>query len=390
MSSDVNAVARERTFDLDHGLTIGITIFVGSVATSIWSNGAIQNYLFLYLLLNKIAFVKEVILINGGDGEVVPDAWMVEDLPIRVARIHEVVDQLDILIEGGTHLEMPVTARFHADGGRVIYYNIGNSFIMDMEASLFNRDAMRVFDGAIVDEVWTLPHHEKTCRSYWEIMNRCPVHVLPYIWSPMFMEKTVTNIPDGGQFGYRPKEGKKRITIFEPNLNVVKSYHYPVLVCEAAYRLDPTLIQSVFVTNTEYIQKDVTFQNFMCNTDIGQKGIATIENRFPIAHFLALYTDVVVTHQWENQLNNLYFDVLYGNYPLIHNSEMLTGGYYYPSFDAAQGADVLLDVLAHHDQNLDKYREAAEQCVASVNIDHPDNVKAYADALLRVCRMNKN
>jgi Protein of unknown function (DUF2827) len=210
-------------------------------------------------------------------------------------------------------------------------------------------------------------------------------------------------VPQGGQFGYQPNTAKntkkdtetntesniekKRITIFEPNLNVVKSYHYPVLVCEAAYRQDPTLIKSVFVTNTEYIQKDVTFQNFMCNTDIGQKGIASIENRYPIAHFLALYTDVVVTHQWENQLNNLYFDVLYGNYPLIHNSEMLKGGYYYPSFDAAKGADVLLDVLAHHDQHLEAYREASAACLAGVNLDNPQNIQAYADALLRVCRI---
>ena len=372
--------------DLDQGLTIGLTVFVGSANTSIWSNGAIQNYIFLYLLLNKIPFIKEVILVNGGDGDEFSDALMVDDLSIRLARLHEVVDQLDILIEGGSQLDCHTTASFRAKGGRVINYQIGNSFIMDQETTLFNRDSMRVFDGAEVDEVWTLPHHEKTCRSYWEVMHRCPVHVLPYIWSPMFVDKTITNIPQGGQFSYQPSKGKKRITIFEPNLNVVKTYHYPVLVCEVAYRKDPTLIQSVFVTNTEHIKTDATFQNFMCNTDVGMKGIATIENRFPIAHFLALHTDIVVTHQWENQLNNLYFDVLYGNYPLIHNSEMLKGGYYYPSFDASKGADVLLDVLAHHDQHLDAYRAASQRCVANVNIDHPDNIKAYADALLRVCQ----
>lgn len=372
--------------DLEKGLTIGLTVFVGSANTSIWSNGAIQNFIFLYLLLNKIPFVKEVILVNGGDSDVMSNALMLDDLPIRLARLHEVEDQLDLLIEGGAQLDWHTVANFRAKGGRVVNYQIGNSFVMDMETTLFNRDSMRVFDGAKIDAVWTLPHHAPTCRSYWEVMHRCPVDVLPYIWSPMFVDKTITNVPQGGQFGYQPSEGKKRITIFEPNLNVVKSYHYPVLVCEAAYRRDPTRIKSVFVTNTEHIKTDATFQNFMCSTDIGQKGIATIENRFPIAHFLALHTDIVVAHQWENQLNNLYFDVLYGNYPLIHNSEMLKGGYYYPSFDASAGADVLLDVLEHHDQHLDAYRAASQQCVANVNIDHPDNIKAYSDALLRVCQ----
>jgi hypothetical protein len=372
--------------DFDKGLTIGLTVFVGSANTSIWSNGAIQNFIFLYLLLNKISFVNEVIFINGGDSDVLSDDLMLGDLPIRLARLHDVVDQLDVLIEGGAQLDNQAVADFRAKGGRVVNYQFGNSFVMDMETTLFNRDSMRVFDGARVDEVWTIPQHEKTCHSFWQIMHRASVYVLPHIWSPIFIDKTIENIPNDGRFGYQANEGQKCITIFEPNLNVVKSYHYPVLVCEAAYRKDPSLIKAVFVTNTEHIKTNPTFQNFMCNTDIGAKGIATIENRFPIAHFLALHTDIVVTHQWENELNYLYYDVLYGNYPLIHNSKMLKGGYYYPSFDASAGADVLLDVLAHHDQNLEAYRAASQHCVASVSVDNLDNIKAYAEALLRVCQ----
>lgn len=371
--------------NLDKGLTIGLTVFIGSANTSIWSNGAIQNFIFLYLLLNKISFVKEVILVNGGDCDELSGSLMLEDMPIRLARLHEVVDELDILIEGGSQLDYQAVSNFRAKGGKVVNYQVGNSFIMDQETTIFNRTATRVFDGARPDEVWTIPQHERTCRSYWQIMHRCPVYVMPHIWSPMFVDKTITNIPNGGAFGYRPREGKKRITIFEPNLNVVKTYHYPFLVCEAAYRQDPSRIQSVFVTNTAHINTNETFQNFLCATDLGINGIATIENRFPIAHFLALHTDVVVTHQWENELNYLYYDVLYGGYPLIHNSPALPCGYYYESFNAASGAEVLLDVLAHHDQCIDEYNAAAQAFLASVQVDHPENVRAYEDALRRLC-----
>ena len=373
---------------VDKKITIGLTVFIGSANTSIWSNGAIQNFIFLYVLLNKIDFVKEVILINGGDSDVPSESLMLGDIPIRLARLCDVIDEIDVLIEGGSQLYGNEVAGFRARGGKVVNYQIGNSFIMDKETTLFGRAPARVFDGAVIDEVWTLPHHAHTCKSYWQIMHRTAVHVLPYIWSPMFVDKTIATIPDGVPFGYQAGRAQKKISIFEPNVNVVKTYHYPVLVCEMAYRKDPSRIKAVYVTNTDHIETSVIFQNFMCNTDIGKNGIATIEKRFPIAPFLAMHTDVVVAHQWENQLNNLYFDVLYGGYPLVHNSEMLGAGYYYPSFDANAGADVLLDVLAHHDEHLESYQAAAKACVARVSIDNVDNVRAYADALRRVCQMD--
>ncbi|WP_162818169.1 DUF2827 family protein [Aquirhabdus parva] len=372
--------------DSHKGLTIGLTVFIGSANTSIWSNGAIQNFVFLYLLLNKISLVQEVIFINGGDSDQL-SSLMLDGLQIRIARLHEVVDQLDVLIEGGAQLDWQTIQNFRARGGKVVNYQVGNSFIMDQETVLFNRTATRVFDGSIFDEVWTIPQHEKTCRSYWQIMHRCPVHVLPHIWSPIFLDKTIANIPNGGHFGYQPRDGKKRITIFEPNLNVVKTYHYPLLVCEAAYRRDPRQIQAVYVTNTAHISKDETFQNFMINTDLGANGVASIEDRFPIAHFLALHTDIVVTHQWENELNYLYYDVLYGGYPLIHNSPALKCGYYYESFNTKSGADVLLDVLAHHDQRIEEYKQETQAWLETVQVGYIPNILAYENALRRVCAL---
>ena len=77
----------------------------------------------------------------------------------------------------------------------------------------------------------------------------------------------------------------------------------------------------------------------------------TIEPRFVSPQFLANHCDAVVTHHWENGLNYLYYEVLYGGYPLIHNSEFLKDyGYYYDDFDAESGADALLSARAEHDR----------------------------------------
>lgn len=83
----------------------------------------------------------------------------------------------------------------------------------------------------------------------------------------------------------------------------------------------------------------------------------SFEPRAPTSQHMAAWTDAVVTHQWENDLNYLYYDVLYGGYPLIHNSERLKDyGYYYESFDALYGASVLGGAWLDHDRLLEDYR----------------------------------
>ena len=98
-----------------------------------------------------------------------------------------------------------------------------NAFVIDAERVIHGKDAGAIFNGAQFDEVWTNPQHVTTCASYWETCYRCPVRVLPHIWEPLFIDATIREFPEGLSFGYRPGAGKKRIAIFEPNTNVVKT-----------------------------------------------------------------------------------------------------------------------------------------------------------------------
>ena len=76
----------------------------------------------------------------------------------------------------------------------------------------------------------------------------------------------------------------------------------------------------------------------------------------------------------ENGQNYLYYDVLYGGYPLIHNSTLIgDAGYYYPDFDSAAGGRALLEAWLHHDERLDDYRAKAGG-LQSVSIDNPANL----------------
>ena len=63
-----------------------------------------------------------------------------------------------------------------------------------MESFIFDRQFGRFFNGTQIDEVWTIPQHEKTCKSYFGIMNRAPVTVLPHIWEPLFFDQSIAEL----------------------------------------------------------------------------------------------------------------------------------------------------------------------------------------------------
>ncbi|MBV8046536.1 MAG: DUF2827 domain-containing protein [Paludibacterium sp.] len=365
-----------------HAPNIGITWYAThQPGCSIWSNGTLQNVLLLFYLL-KSAGAGNIWLINGGDAGTLPPALRLAEPDLPLVRFAEVADQLDVLIEGGAQVQPEQAEAVHRRHGIVLAYRCGNDYIMDAERICFNLPSGSAFNGTVFDEIWTQPQHEKMCRSFWELALRAPVRIMPHIWSSRFIRQELANLarnePDLS-FGYSPNAtGGKRVAVFEPNLNVVKTFLTPLLICEAAYRQAPQALQAVFITNTSGLTSHPSFQGFAAATDLYRDKKVTFEARYRIPMFLARFTDIVVSHQWENGLNYLYYDVLYGGYPLVHNSPYLRDvGYYYPDFDAEAGARALLTAVRQHDSRIDDYRQQADRLLSRVDIAHPDNQRSH-------------
>ena len=100
----------------------------------------------------------------------------------------------------------------------------------------------------------------------------------------------------------------------------------------------------MFITNAWQFREKPHFQSLAVSLEASKAGVMTAEGRFVGPQFIANHCDAIVTHHWENGLNYLYYEVLFGGYPLIHNSEFLRDyGYYYKDFDAeSSAADALL------------------------------------------------
>ena len=134
----------------------------------------------------------------------------------------------------------------------------------------------------------------------------------------------------------------------------------------------------MYITNAIGYKDDDHFRSFAVSLEASKAGVMTVETRFVSSHFLTNHCDAVVTHHWENGLNYLYYEVLYGNYPLIHNSAFLKDyGYYYDDFDAEAGADALLRAFDEHDANLDAYRRRNAPLLRRLDPANPETIAVH-------------
>lgn len=363
--------------------TIGITIWVHANGDlGLYENGLRQNVLFLYNMFKASPACKAVYLLNHGEGEPgdIPPEYGINRKAI--VRTQQLDTKLDYVIVVGAAIDAQTAGMLRERGTKLVNYKGGNGIVISMEAIIAHppRDGERYFDRDFYDAIWMTPQHIHTYRSYCETIYRCPVREVPQVWQPIFLEARFQSLQQ--PFGYRPVSEKKRIGILDPNITVMKTSHLPMLVCESAYRRRPDQFQAVYVTNAIQLQQNLHFNSFASRLKLTQDKILTVEPRFVTADFLAHHADMVVTHHWENGLNYLYYDVLYGAYPLIHNSEFLADyGYYYESFDAESGGDALLRALSLHDRTVDSYREKSNALLAQVNAIAPHNITLHEKLL---------
>lgn len=367
------------------GYSVGITIFVrpgGDLA--LYENGLRQNVLFLWQLFTAAPDCARVHLLNHGDGEFAgwPEGLGMEGVP--VVRTAEVADDLDYLIVLGAAIGRDELQGLRDRGVRVIGYKGGNAAVISMEAMIAKPpldDAERYFDLGLYDALWMTPQHRHTYAGWAATVYRVAVHEVPQIWAPTFIDNRAAALD--GRFGYRPGRAAWRVGIMDPNITVMKTSHLAMLACEAAWRREPDAIEAVLVSNTIQHREHPHFASFAGALGIVKSGVMSFEARFVSADFLTNHCDAVVTHHWENGLNYLYYEVLHGGYPLIHNSEWLRDwGYYYPDFGAEAGGEALLQARATHDARLADYRANVGRLVARLSPAHPDNIALHERLLL--------
>jgi hypothetical protein len=367
----------------DRKLRVGVSLHIRDGAQSIWENGIFQNCAFLVQLLNRSPAVEKAVLVNGSNVAVVPEGLMLKNSGLAIIGLDEAQQSLDVVIEMSALLPLEWTQQFRERGGRVAWMRVGNDYVIDIERAMFNKPSGSIASAKKYDAVWTLPQYERSCRDYFGLAARAPVRFVPHLWTPYFFDRGIATLPAHLKYGYQPGRKRWRACMFEPNVCMVKTSFVPMLSCEEAYRRRPDMLERVAILNTLHMKDDVTFLHFARSLDIVNHGLASFEGRFATYEFMANFGDCIVSHQWENAQNYLYYEALYGGYPLVHNSPLLRDwGYYYPDFDCQAGGDALLQAFDHHDAALPEYRKKTKQLLKNLDVANPANVEAYTHELL--------
>ena len=367
-------------------LKVGVSIFVRKGEQSLWENGIYQNCLFLVMLLLRAPHVSETYLVSGGgDGDQDDAQRFLADSPVPIIDMAVAAVKLDVMIEMSAQLDRDWAVSFRDRGGRIVTMRVGNDYVIDIERMIFNKPHGLLMAGTPYDQIWTLPEYERSCMHYFGSAMRAPVRLMPHLWSPIVLDRAASTLPDGQSFGYRPGRAKWRLGIFEPNICMVKTSHLAMLLIDLAYRTNPRLIEQLRAYNTFHMKDHATFVGFANSLDIVKHGLATFEGRFPVYQCLATQVDAVVSHHWENGQNYLYYEVLHGGYPLIHNSTFLGDcGYFYPGFDCEEGSLALLQAMAQHDADLPGYCQKAQAFLHTLAPENEENVRTYDEALVNL------
>jgi hypothetical protein len=232
------------------------------------------------------------------------------------------------------------------------------------------------FDHGFYDQVWITPQHMNTNAGWCRTLYRCPVYEVPQIWSPdmLRLAKSGKNF----DYGYVPGKPDWAIGVLDPNNTVMKTSHQPMLAIEMFFRNHPTSIRTALIANTTDFKENQHFSTFAKKLEVVKAGKMTFEDRFVGYEFIGKHCDCVVTHHWENGLNYLYYEVLWGGYPLVHNSSFLKDyGYYYESFDAESGGRALASAFETHDNNLADYTQFHKKLFKALDPESIENIDLH-------------
>lgn len=368
------------------GLRIGLTVLghtpeqpIGLDA-ALWSSGLVQNIIFLAMLLQRLPRVDSIALVAAPHGA--------QDHPLALRFGLPCMDeaaspgQLDLVIEMGMRLQPQTTRALRQRGAKVVSYMAGNVMAMNFEAVACHVPHGEALSDDGFDAVWITPQHWLMNQAYARMTRSAQVHQAPHIWAPDLLQNAA-QLAGQRLFWKRPiAQTPARIGVFDPNVNVLKTFHLPLLASEEAFRANPAAIDRVLLFSATHLRELAHFTEFCGATDLFAAGKIFVEERYPLAAMLGEHIDVVVTHQWQNGLNYLYWDVLYAGYPLVHNAAAISEiGYFYADFDPQDGGEAIGDAIEHHAETFERDRPKVLEALWQFHIDNPANQRRYGDLI---------
>jgi len=367
---------------------VGITINVDDFKTSnFFSNGIKQNVITLRETFENCKNVKNSYIINTSTPKTGPEGTMWEKYAKHMISKKDAEEMCDLIVVCQGSLRVEEYEDYKKMGKVITKQILGPEFAIFAERNLFDLPAGGIYKrNNNVDAVWVSPHYYQRDRYFFKtIFNDCDVLEAPYIWCPRFINEHVSTIKaKKTEFtGLYSPNGKKakRISALEPNLSPIKTCIVPLIIAESIQRKYPDILEFFSAFGGDVVKNKPDMIDFAKNLDINKNKKCFFEGRYPVVWTLTEHTDILLSHQNQNELNYLYLDAAWLGFPVVHNSPMMKElGWYYSENNVDEATEKIkyiaenFDALDHPDEKyLKKSRDFASQYFPS----NPKNVKGY-------------
>jgi hypothetical protein len=362
-------------------MRIGITI---DFSIAFWANGMQQNIVFLYEILERA----------GHDCYYITDKEPVAGLSKQHKGMYlfdlleDKSEKFDTIIAAGFGLtdEMYAQLKSRNKNTKIVAIHYGNKMYDDIHYSLQSvsnkRDPARTSEH--YDAIWTSPHYNFAIPYLKEYYKTDNVFECPYIWDPFFIQEKLKSLKSKGLDPHFREEDVRKICIFEPNKSFSKNCILPLSICSRVESLFPGTLDSVNIYCTAQIRQNSFFEKLANIFPIvsDKKDFTYFNNRWSSFDALSRHGSTILSHQIGNELNYIYFEALYLNLPIIHNSSLLHDvGYYYPEHDIDMAAKQIKNATMNHASTINSYKGDAQRFLYQYSPMNPINISRYNDLL---------
>lgn len=332
---------------------------------SLFLNGISQNIIILYDLFESIGYKSYLFQHSRTISE--KKDFLNRYSIITTDEIIKNPIKICTFIEIGMSVNSTTRSYIRSIGAKIVKLYLGNILNIDTE-TIQNYNSI-FFNHHIVgeiDEIWTSPHYKQHI-DYASLLNRVSMSngkIVPYVWDSCFIRQY-------GMCEWVPSDCLD-IVIMDPNISFQKSFFYSLLLVEAYYKKHPEWNGKVHIINGDKINITPNAKNFILPSLHfdrivlhDRKNIHTILKEHKSACF--------ITHQWNNDFNYNTLELMYCNYPILHNSEGWNNfGYYYDINKWDDAIQTLHDALTQHNANLNIYKSHTANLVWKHSIHNPE------------------
>ena len=351
---------------------------------TLFRNGLTQNIVVLYDLFESMGY-KSYLLQYNHNSTSDKKQFLNKYSIITANELIRNPMPIKAFIEIGMSVDSTTRQYLHSNGAKIAKLYLGNILNIDIETiqnytnMFFNHHVV-----GEIDEVWVSPHYKQHI-DYAAVLNRTEISkskVVPYVWEPYFIKQYCSN----DEIEWKPPTNwtQQDIVIMDPNISFQKCYFYSLLLVEAFSKKYPEWQGKVQIINGDKIKIEPNSYNFVLpSLSLYNNGRIILHNRKNIYTILKDHpSSCFMTHQWNNDFNYMTLELLYCNYPILHNSEGWDNfGYVYSIDKWDEAIETLHNALKNHKENLNVYKTHAANLIWKHSIHNTENQSEWATIL---------